>query len=899
MVSGPTSPEVAENGNPGVATYTTTDPDLKGIDLDLSGADGEDFTLSGGGVLTFNEAPNFEERADSNRDNRYQVTLEAREQGDGASVGRLSVTVRVSNVDEPGVVETNVEEPRVGQTVRLNLEDEDSGENVREWKWERGEANSPCGTVDSPTVTTWETISRAGSSSYTPTTGDQGHCIRVAAFYSDRAGTGRTEQFLTPNSVEIGPFFTADTPTYRLEENTAEGRNIGRVQARHSNSGEDLTYRLSGADPNYFTIDENGQLKTSSRPLDYETQPNKEAIVEITAEDNNAQMATIIVTITVSDECRSSGEPPCAPGRPSVSSASDTSLRVSWSSPSSITDITDYDLRYQEIGSRGAWREEFNVGPDRTYTVENLTEGTTYEVQVRTRNVNGEGEWSLSGTGTPGGVNPPPPRGGGGGDSGGGGGGGGGSSNRPPEITGSKSLQYPEHSTEPVATYEAEDPEGTEIRWEIEDTDDEHFRISDEGVLRFITPPDYENPVGFRLNNTYEIRILAFDSGIPSQSGRLQVRIEIKRVNELDPVSGDVQLSVEENHSGPIGQYQAEDPEGDAIAWSLTGPDAALFQIDEAGTLSLNAALDFEALGSAAGTSDYALTVVATDDGKPPVSQQLEVTVTLIDVNEEPISIPVPLVELTAGNLPTILDISEFFTDTDGDSLTYTLGDDAESSVASAVVEAGTMSKTPLEEGTVSFLVTATDAAGLSVTRAIDVSVVSPPPPEPTPTPTPEPTPTPAPTATPTPVPTPVPTATPTPVPTPVPTATPTPVPTPVPTATATPTPTPTPTSRPMPMPSRVPTTTPTPMPTPPHTAEWTPPPTVALTPAPTVAVVELTPTFTLIPSPTPTDARVIEPATEAATDSQGIPAWLVALIVLGFLLAILGAATYAYRRLR
>ena len=145
------------------------------------------------------------------------------------------------------------------------------------------------------------------------------------------------------------------------------------------------------------------------------------------------------------------------------------------------------------------------------------------------------------------------------------------------------------------------------------------------------------------------------------------------------------------------------------------------------------------ALGSAAGTNDYALTIVATDDDRDPVSQQLEVTVTLIDVNEEPISIPVPLVELTAGNLPTILDVSEFFTDTDGDSLTYTLGDDAESSVASAVVEAGTMSITPLEEGTVSFLVTATDAAGLSVTRAIDVSVVSPPPPEPTPTPTPTP----------------------------------------------------------------------------------------------------------------------------------------------------------------
>ena len=232
MVSVPSSLEFDEGTSTGttLATYTYTDPDLKGIDLGLSGTDSEDFTLSSSGVLAFNEAPNFEERADSNRDNRYQVTMEAREQGDGTSVGHLNVTIRVTNVDEPGMVLTNVEEPRVGQTVRLNVEDEDGGENVREWKWERGEPNSPCGTVDSPTVTTWETISGATNSSYTPTVADQAHCIRVTAFYNDRAGTGRTEQFLTPNSVEIGPFFTADPPTYRLEENTAEGRNIGRVQ---------------------------------------------------------------------------------------------------------------------------------------------------------------------------------------------------------------------------------------------------------------------------------------------------------------------------------------------------------------------------------------------------------------------------------------------------------------------------------------------------------------------------------------------------------------------------------------------------------------------------------------------------------------------------------------------
>ena len=240
VVSGPINPEVAENGNPGVATYMTTDPDNKGIEWVLTGADNDGFTLSGG-ALTFNDVPDYEAKS------QYRVTIEVQEQGDGASVGRLNVTIRVTNVDEDGEVETNVEEPRVGQTLRLDVKDKDGGVNVREWKWERGEANGSCGTVDSPTVTTWETIGGAGSNSYTPAAADLGHCIRATAFYDDRAGTGRLEQFLTPNPVEDGPFFSLDPPTYRVRENTAEGRDVGRVQALHSNSSEALTYRLNGA----------------------------------------------------------------------------------------------------------------------------------------------------------------------------------------------------------------------------------------------------------------------------------------------------------------------------------------------------------------------------------------------------------------------------------------------------------------------------------------------------------------------------------------------------------------------------------------------------------------------------------------------------------------------------
>ena len=237
---------------------------------------------------------------------------------------------------------------------------------------------------------TWETIPGASGSSYTPTAADQGHCIRVTAIYNDRAGTGRSEQFLTTESVEIGPFFDRDEATARVQENSSEGSNVGQFRARHSNSGETLTYSQGGADAIFFTVDApTGQLRTSDTPLDYESQPGPEAEIGITARDNNGEEATIFVTVTVTNECRTSGESPCAPGRPGVSSASDTSLRVTWGTPGTPSGepATGYNLQYRESGSSN-WTPESVAGTDRSYTIENLIKDTPYEVQVRASNDN-------------------------------------------------------------------------------------------------------------------------------------------------------------------------------------------------------------------------------------------------------------------------------------------------------------------------------------------------------------------------------------------------------------------------------------------------------------------------------------------------------------------------------
>ena len=359
----------------------------------LTGSDDHAFTLSSGGVLSFKTEPDYEEK------NSYRITIEAREQSPGTSVARLSVTIRIANVDEVGMVEVPVSEPRVGQQLTPTVEDPDGGVGSIEWKWASRELGGD-----------WTSIPGATSRSYTPTRDDNGKELRVVVIYRDREGPGKTDIHEFAAAVVLRPYFPTDTATRTMQENTGEDRNVGdRFTASHPDN-VNLTYSLTDGGTGFFTIDStNGQLMTSDEPLDYEIQPGPEAEVQITATAPDNETGTINVTVTVTNVCAADGEEPCAPGRPSTryDPDTDTNLLVSWSTPRSNAEITKYDLQYRETGAP-AWSFEPFVGTDRSHTIGNLTKGTTYEVQVRARNTHGNSPWSSSATGRPG-VPPPPP----------------------------------------------------------------------------------------------------------------------------------------------------------------------------------------------------------------------------------------------------------------------------------------------------------------------------------------------------------------------------------------------------------------------------------------------------------------------------------------------------------
>ena len=100
-VMGETSVARDENSDLPIDVYQATDPEGGATSwVELLGADGGHFELDEFGELSFAEPPDFEARADSGRDNVYNVIVRASDDETPPLIGELAVTVTVTPVDE-------------------------------------------------------------------------------------------------------------------------------------------------------------------------------------------------------------------------------------------------------------------------------------------------------------------------------------------------------------------------------------------------------------------------------------------------------------------------------------------------------------------------------------------------------------------------------------------------------------------------------------------------------------------------------------------------------------------------------------------------------------------------------------------------------------------------------
>ena len=157
-------------------------------------------------------------------------------------------------------------------------------------------------------------------------------------------------------------------------------------------------------------------------------------------------------------------------------------------------------------------------------------------------------------------------------------------------VAGQSSIEYAENREDAVETYTSMDPEGAEIVWSLGGDDAALFSIVD-GMLTFVSAPDYEMAADMGTDNMYSVTVQATDE--TEKMGTKEVTVEVTDVDEAPDVAGEASIGYPENGTGAVATYTAVDPEDAEIVWSLGGDDAALFSI-EGGVLAFAAAPDFE-----------------------------------------------------------------------------------------------------------------------------------------------------------------------------------------------------------------------------------------------------------------------------------------------------------------
>ena len=90
-------------------------------------------------------------------------------------------------------------------------------------------------------------------------------------------------------------------------------------------------------------------------------------------------------------------------------------------------------------------------------------------------------------------------------------------------------IYYAENGRATVAAYRADDPEGRGIEWSLTGVDVEHFTFV-RGVLKFKTPPDYED------GDEYTVTVNAGD-GNANNTNSEEITVVIINVDEKGTVT--------------------------------------------------------------------------------------------------------------------------------------------------------------------------------------------------------------------------------------------------------------------------------------------------------------------------------------------------------------------------
>ena len=626
---------VAEN-----AAATDIGAPVKADDSDAGDGDKLRYTLSGTDATAFGiDAATGRLQTKSALDyetkSSYSVTVTATDPS-GAS-DTIAVTITVTNADDEGKVTLSSTQPQVGTPLTATLTDPDGDVTDLTWQWE---------VSDDAAGGSFTLINGATSATFTPGTRDVEKHLKATASYTDGEGDGstKTAKEVTVNVVRvageppsdsIAPAFAESTATRSVAENTAAATNIGApvtATDADTDSGDTLTYSLSGRDAASFAIIAlSGQLQTKTA-LDYETKSRYSVTVTATDLSGASDSITVIITVTNVNEA-SEVTGPTAKSYPENGTGTVASYRASDPEGQSVTwSLSGTDRGDFSISTTG--KLTFKTPPDYEAPAD-ANRDNNYLVRVRADDGSHIGDLAVTVTVT--------------------------HQNEAPIVTGNADVSYPEAGTGVVGAYSATDDDGASVTWSLSGTDRGDFSISATGVLTFRNPPNFEAPADANRNNEYRVTVRANDG---ATTGTTAVKVTVTDVNEPPSFpEATVALTIAENTVAGRnigGRIVAADPDRDsALTYTLGGSNAASFAIVAAsGQLQTKAGLNYE------GKASYTVTVSVSDgrnsrgNADTRVDDSTTVTVTVTDRNEAPGKPAAPAVTPASSGGHAALEVS-------------------------------------------------------------------------------------------------------------------------------------------------------------------------------------------------------------------------------------------------
>ncbi|XP_067685433.1 protocadherin Fat 4-like [Haliotis asinina] len=633
---GSTTTPIAENSGVGTSVFTVLASDPEGVSATFSlVTPPAEFTISAAGVLTVNGALNFESVPS------YTITVRA---SDGTNTNDQSMTVSITNVDEPPVFSNIATD---GSTRTGIAENSGTGTSVFAVAASDPEGVALTYSLVTPpaqfTITTLGQIQVATASIDFETLAYYALTVRITD------GTNPVDVVLNVDITDVNesPSFTniaSDGSTnVNIAEDSGSGTPVLFVVASDP-EGDALTVSLVSP-PTEFTLSAANQIQVNG-PLDFETTPSYTLTVRVTDGTNANVDHTMTVTITNVDEAPTFTSP-------AADGSTRTNLAENSASGTSVYTVVASD-------PEGVALTYSLVTPPAQFTITTLG-----QIQVATASIDFEtlAYYALTVRITDG-TNPvdvvlnvditdv----------------------NESPSFTniasdGSTNVNIAEDSGSgtSVLSVVASDPEGDALTVSLV-TPPTEFTLSAANQIQVNGPLDFE------ITPSYTLTVRVTDGTNANVDHTMTVTIT--NVDEAPTFTspaadGSTRTNLAENSASGTSVYTvvASDPEGVALTYSLVTPPAQ-FTITTLGQIQVaTASIDFETLAY------YALTVRITD-GTNPVDVVLNVDIT--DVNESPSftniasdgSTNVNIAEDSGSGTPVL---SVVASDPEGDALTVSL----------------------------------------------------------------------------------------------------------------------------------------------------------------------------------------------------------------------------------